>query len=375
MKGMHNIVDSFSLGERFGELTKSREKRLLIRGLVGSSFAVTIAAHSKVRSGVHLIIAENKDGAAYIANDLTELIGEERVMFFPSAAKRSVVHDGEDLSQVVLRTAALSAISNIKKGETLYICSYPEAMCEKVITNQAIEDNSIRVAVEDTIEIAKLIEQLISYEFKKVDFVYEPGQFSVRGGIVDIFSYGENQPYRLDFFGDSVDSIRLFDIASQRSEKSLTDVVIVPYIREITSASMRVPFTQYTQSKGRSTTIWFENVQQLSDRLTDIYKKVAAQRDNVSDIVTTGDELLAAVGDSSIIYLRNEHPTLPANRVIEFDTTLQPSFNKNFELLATNIDENLLKGYQTYILTRNKAQIERLENIFRRATKISLLNR
>ncbi len=365
MRELHDIVKSYSKGGSLAELINKQEKSLLIRGLVGSSFAVTVAAYSQERCGLHLIVAESKDSAAYIANDLTELLGEERVMFFPSASKRSILYDSEDLSSVVLRTAALSAISTLERGESLYLCTYPEAICEKVVTTKTIADNSTEVSVDDTLDIAILVDMLINYEFRKVDFVYEPGQFSVRGGIVDIFSYGENQPYRLDFFGDTVESIRLFDIASQRSTKMLDRVVIVPYIREMTETSLREPLTKFIDDiSGVESTVWIDDPMQLTHKLDDIYKKLLAKRVDAADVVADGSTIISNIGGSRVFYLRSDSDLLPAATTVEFNTTLQPSFSKNFELLASNIDDNILRGYTTYILTRNKAQIERLENIF-----------
>ncbi len=365
MDKKHNIVEHFSKGKSVKTLVKNIEKRLLIRGLVGSSFAVTLASYSRSVKGINLIIASDKEEAAYIANDLTELLGEDKVMFFPSASKRSILYDGEELSSVVLRTSALSAISNHSKGDTLYICSYPEAICEKVVTNRVIEDNSIIIAKEDNFHISELTDRLIEYEFKKVDFVYEPGQFSIRGGIVDIFSYGENQPYRIDFFGDSVDSIRVFDVATQLSQRVLEKVVIVPYIRQITDSSLRVPLSEYLCSgREESVTIWLNGAQQIMDKVDDIYTKLSDKRPDSDEIVTSFADFMGHTLNSKLFYLRGELTQWPANSTIEFSTSLQPSFNKNFELLAEDIDTRLLDGYQTYILTTNKAQIERLEGIF-----------
>ncbi len=373
MVELHDIIKTALTSKPLQLLQKNDEKRLLIKGLVGSSFSVMVAAYGVKHSGVHIIVADSKDSAGYISNDLTEMLGESRVLFFPSAAKKSVLYEGEDLSSVVLRTAALSAISNIKEGESIYICTYAEAICEKVVTKKTIEENSVVIKVNDEHNISHLIDDIIGYGFVKVDFVYEPGQFSVRGGIVDIFSYGENQPYRLDFFGDTVESIRIFDIASQRSQKSLEEVVVVPYIREITASALREPLTQYVSSKNVNATYWFTDAQNLSDKLDSISIKLAEKRDDASSIVTTMEELLLNVGDGRILYLRSDLEHAPAIASVEFNTTLQPSFNKNFDLLAVDFDNNLLNGYKTYILTRNKAQIERLENIFNSIGKKDIL--
>lgn len=365
MKQEYNIIEAFSGGDSFQSLIKCKSQRVLVKGLIGSSLPITIAGYTAVNSGIHIIVMDDKDTAGYLSSDLTEMLGEERVLFFPSASKRSVLYDGEELSSVVLRTSALSAMANIKKGETLYICTYPEAISEKVITTSVIQGNSFELRTGAMEKIDSIVEILLSYDFLKVDFVYEPGQFSVRGGIVDIFSFSENQPYRIDFFGDEIESIRIFDVSSQRSERRVERVNIVPYIRVLTDASLRVSLIDsVSEIKNIETTFWLNTPLHTLSRLDDIFKKLSLKREDAASIVVSVEAFINSLKDKHIIYLRDEIKTLTAQSVIEFNTSVQPSFNKNFELLAKDIDDNLLKGYKTYILTRNKAQVERLENIF-----------
>lgn len=361
----YNIVKAFGEGESFQSLLKCKSSRVVVKGLIGSSLPITIAGYADKNSGIHIIIMDDKDAAGYVSSDLTELLGEERVLFFPSASKRSALYDGEELSSVVLRTTALSAMAGMKKGETLYLCTYPEAVSEKVITTSVIRGNSFELHTGATEKIGSIVEILLSYDFVKVDFVYEPGQFSVRGGIVDIFSFSENQPYRIDFFGDEIESIRVFDVSSQRSERKVERVTIVPYIRVLTDASLRSSLIDFVGDiKEVDATFWLNTPQHTLSRLDDIYKKLSERREDVASVVISGAEFVDSLNDKHIITLREDLKMLPAESVIEFSTSVQPSFNKNFELLAKDIDDNLLKGYKTFILTHNKAQVERLENIF-----------
>lgn len=365
MKQQYNIVKAFAEGGSFRELVRSKSERVLVKGVIGSSLPIIVAGYAEKNSGIHIVVMDDKDTAAYVGNDLTELLGEESVMFFPSASKRSALYDGEELSSVVLRTSALSAMSSIKKGETLYICTYPEAISEKVITTATIQGNSFELKTGSKEKIESIVEILISYDFNKVDFVYEPGQFSVRGGIVDIFSFSENQPYRIDFFGDEIESIRIFDVSSQRSERKVDHVNIVPYIRVLTDASLRSSLVDFVKDiEGAESTFWLHSPNHTVSRLDDIFTKLSAKREDAEAVVISGKEFVSSLADRHIIYLRDSLKSLPEDQLIEFETAIQPSFNKNFELLAKDIDENLLKGYKTYILTRNKAQVERLENIF-----------
>lgn len=369
----YNIIDSFSEGKACKQLIKEKSERVLVKGLVGSSVILALTSYSQERYGIFIIVMDDKDSAAYASNDLTELVGENSVMFFPSVSKRSAAFEGEELSSIVLRTSALTAMSNIKESERLYIITYPEAISEKVVTTETIQSNSFELIVGRRDKIDSIVEILLDYDFKKVDFVFEPGQFSVRGGIVDIFSYSENQPYRIDFFGDEIESIRIFDVSSQRSQRKVESVIIVPYIRELTDASLRISLVDFISTIPQSkTTFWLSSPNHIISRLDDIYNKLVKKQiessvDKVvgtSQIVISGDEFVNSLAEKNIIYLRDEIKTLAAYSQINFNTSVQPTFNKNFELIANDIDSNLLKGYKTYILTKNKAQVERLENIF-----------
>lgn len=365
MRKQYDIVKSFASGEKFSTLVKSKSKRVLVRGAVGSSLSVIIAAYADTHTGVHLIVEEDKDSAAYLSNDLTEILGEKEVMFFPSAAKRSILYGGEDLSSIVLRTSALDAIASISKGEKLFVCTYPEAICEKVITTKSIQENSLSLNSGEDIDIKSLVSSLVDYGFVKVDFVYEPGQFSLRGGIVDIFSFGENQPYRLDFFGDTLDSIRIFDVSSQRSQKSVNRVKIVPYIREVTEAHLRESIFEFINKiKGVKSTIWFDGAPLIENKIGEIYSKLSAKNEEADNLVINLAHYAESLSENKLIFCRADTALLPADKIIDFNISGQPTFHKNFDLLANEIDENTLKGYQTYILTRNKVQVERLENIF-----------
>lgn len=362
----HNIVSSFASCEPMVQLTTSPKGRVLLRGLAGSSLAVAVAGYASKKSGVNILVVENKDTAAYLANDLTELLGEDDVLFFPSAAKRSILYEGEDASSVVLRTTTLNRLSAMAKGDTCFVCTYPEAICEKVVTNKVIIDNSLTINSSKEYDINDIVNQLIDFDFVKVDFVYEPGQFSLRGGILDIFSYGENQPYRLDFFGDELESIRIFDVSTQRSTRKLDKVSVVPYIRELTDASLRISLGEFLVQNSNISgfNVWLSDAPTLLTRLDDIYDKLSAKRDDADNLVLSGSSFISTLAPTKLIYLRRDLQSHPAEKTLEFHTEAQPAFNKNFELLADDIDTNILRGYKTFILTKNKAQIERLENIF-----------
>lgn len=194
----------------FSELTGyyDRFATVGISSLSGSSYALTSAEVILAKRGLHIFVEQDRDTAAYLANDLYTALDPDRVMFLPTGYKRSVQYGQEDTSGIVQRTAALNAIKNLTKGEYLVVCTWPEALIEKVTPVEQLKRTTVKVTTGEKLSPAFLEETLVEYGFERVDFVHEPGQYSVRGGIIDVFSFSENRPYRLDFFGDEVESIR-----------------------------------------------------------------------------------------------------------------------------------------------------------------------
>ena len=182
--------------------------------LAGSSFSLLAAGTVLQRGGLHVMVMEDRDAAGYLYNDLFPFLDERRLLFFPTAYKRSIQFGQEDPAGIVQRTTALGAIRNLGSG-TLVLCTYPEALVEKVVGRQQLASSTLQIRVGDTLSTTFVEEALRENGFERVEFVYEPGQYSLRGGIIDIFSFADNRPYRVDFFGDEVDSIRYFDLGSQ----------------------------------------------------------------------------------------------------------------------------------------------------------------
>ena len=198
-----------------------------LKELVGGAFSLYAAATIRRTGGVHVFVAEDRDAAAYLLNDLYALLDERRILFFPSSYKRSIVYGAEDAQGVVQRTAALNALRTPPAGY-LALCTYPEALAERVVDAEALRRETMTVRAGDHLRPADLVEWLDESGFVRVDFVYEPGQYSQRGGIVDVFSYVESLPYRFDFFDEEVDSIRRFNISSQLSQDKLQQAEIIP---------------------------------------------------------------------------------------------------------------------------------------------------
>ena len=353
--------------EALGRLCREYENRsatVHLEELVGGALSFYAAAAVAESGGVHVFVAEDRDAAAYLLNDFYNLLDERQVYFFPSSWKRSAAYGAEDAQGVVQRTAAMHAVRNFTGKGYLVVCTYPEALAERVADAEALQRETIGVKVGDRISIEVLEQALVDAAFTRVDFVYEPGQYSVRGGIVDVFSYSESKPYRLDFFGDEVDSIRRFNISSQLSSDRLERVEIIPDLNAGTPAAAKVSFARFA---GTEASWWFYDADFVLRRVNDIRRRTLSDMehpDQIDSLLTSRNSLLADLSGSRIFLLRDNLPERPAVAAVKFSTAPQPKFNKNFEMLADDMIRNALRGYDTYILSENKAQVERLENIF-----------
>ncbi|MBQ5710889.1 MAG: DEAD/DEAH box helicase, partial [Alistipes sp.] len=353
--------------KRASELRKCLENEgstVHLEQMVGGAFSLYAADVVERMGGIHVFLADDRDSAAYLLNDLYELLDEERVTFFSSGYKRSAAYGAEDAQGVVRRTAALNAVAGFKRGY-LVICTYPEALAETVADRVDLEHLSRKIRRGDRLSQDEFVAWLQEHDFERVDFVYEPGQYSVRGGIVDVFSYVESKPYRIDFFGDEVDSLRRFDISSQLSSERPDEVEIVPNMMR-KGDDERVSLARFV---GRATW-WMSDGDYALRKVMDVRRRCLEQASDEEDAraiasrLTSRQRLIEDLELCSIALLKNNIRERQAEHTITFDTTPQPKFNRNFELLADDIRWNTQRGYTTYILSHNKAQIERLDNIF-----------
>lgn len=343
---------------------KNRSATVHLEELVGGALSFYAAAAVAESGGVHVFVAEDRDAAAYLLNDFYNLLDEKQVYFFPSSYKRSAAYGAEDAQGVVQRTATMQAVRGFSGKGYLVVCTCPEALAERVADAEALRRETIAVKIGDKISIEVLEQALVDAAFTRVDFVYEPGQYSVRGGIVDVFSFSESKPYRLDFFGDEVDSIRRFNISSQLSSDKLDRVEIIPDLNAGIPASAKVSFARFA---GADASYWFYDADFVLRRVNDIRRKTLSDMEHpeeIDSLLTSRNSLLNDLSESRIFTLRDNLPERPAEVNVKFSTAPQPKFNKNFEMLADDMIRNALRGYDTYILSENKAQVERLENIF-----------
>ena len=364
MEKIENILQRVEGSKAFNSLLKEHRKKSVtvhLENLVGGALSLYSSALIARAGGVHVFVAEDRDAAAYMLNDFYALLDEERVHFFPTSYKRSILYGKEDAQGVVQRTNALNAIRH-HKGGYLVICTYPEALAERVADERAITESCLKLKVGDAIRISDLEELLVDNGFEQVDFVYEPGQYSLRGGIVDVFSYSENRPFRIDFFGDEIDSIRRFNISSQLSHDKVEQVEIIPNMN-----SSEVEKVSLARFAGDDVTFWYYDAEYVLKRVNDLRRKVLGEMEEPSKIdtlLTSRNGLLQDMAECRMCLLRDNLKERVADVVITFAATPQPKFNKKFDILADDMEDSALKGYKTYILSESKAQIERLDNIF-----------
>ena len=347
-----------------GLLEEPDGKVVHLKGLSGSSRSAFIhACLSKVR-GAHLIILNEKEEAAYFYNDLTTLGGTDHILFFPSSYTRSIQYKKTDEANIITRTQVLKRL-NERRVES-FIITYPEALMERVISRKGLDDNTFLIKEGEKINREFLKELLETYRFELVDFVNEPGQYALRGSIIDIFSFSSTHPCRIDFFGDEVESIRAFDVESQLSVEKVRKISVVPNIQwEKERLVKRVSFFEYLP---KNTTIWTDDLGVILSRIDDIYDRTSIEDE--SDVTLMKSEVIANAHDlvhdmARLNKVEFGHYFIKnAIQEFTFNTSPQPVFNKNFELLSEEIRQKTSDGYEVRVLSDNENQFERLKDIF-----------
>ena len=340
---------------------------ITLNGLSGSSFSfITSAIFNKI-DRPFLLVLNDKEEAAYILNDLEQLIGEKDVLFYPGSYRRPYQIEETDNANVLLRAEVLNRINSRKKPAV--IITYPDALFEKVVTRKELSKNTLKINKSDTLSLDFLNEVLFEYHFKRVDFVTEPGEFSVRGGILDVFSFSHDEPYRIEFFGDEVESIRTFDVETQLSTDQVNRIRIIPNVEKKHLNESRESFLKYISA---DTVIFLKNPELIYNRIDLFFEK--AQKAFVelnSDIkqskpeeLFTNSNLLKEQLTSFTLATLGGFDNIPNSEHLDFNTTPQPSFNKKFDLLITNLNENNLQGYENYIFCSSEVQTRRFHDIF-----------
>lgn len=353
----------------FPELTGALSEESLavhyIDGLAGSARSALIQACLAELKGPHLLVFLDKEEAAYFYTDLVTLEGTpERTLFFPSSYKRSVQYQQTDEANIITRVQTLRRLSERRVAS--FIITYAEALVESVVSKRQLGESTMEVKQGEKIDMAFLEEVLREYDFQLVDFVYEPGQYAVRGGIVDVFSYAASHPCRIDFFDDEVDSIRIFDTDSQRSLETVKKVNIIPNIQwEHEMGEKRISFLDYIPS---STMLWLDQPGLITDRVQSLYDKTSFNGEEERQIrkeqFLIPGSLLSEKMNRFRKVIFGVHMKDRDKHTWQFNTSPQPAFHKNFELLASHLKEQSAEGCSNYILSENEKQLERLRDIF-----------
>ena len=346
-----------------------------LKGLVGSAFSFVVSNTFKQAEKPFLLIFNDKEEAAYYLNDLEQLLSDKDVLFYPGSYRRPYQIEETDNANVLLRAEVLNRINSRRKPAI--IVTYPDALFEKVVTRKELEKNTLKIAVNDELSIDFINEVLFEYKFKRVDFVTEPGEFSVRGGIVDVFSFSHDEPYRIEFFGDEVDSIRTFDVETQLSTDQIKKISIIPNVENKFLDENRESFLKYIASK---TVVFAKNSELLFSRIDSLFEKAEEAFETLSKDIKhetpiesfcNSDLLKKQLFDFTLVefgttsYFTNVRSSEDeTSQPLEFNTTPQPTFNKQFNLLIDNLNANHDKGYTNYIACVSEQQAKRFHDIF-----------
>ncbi|MBC6996430.1 transcription-repair coupling factor [Lewinella lacunae] len=371
------LLQRYADSPRVAEITRlSREEnapRLQLKGLAGSLESFLIAGCYRHAGGHYLVVANDKEEAAYIQNTIASLLPKKQVRLLPDSFRRPQYFDVLDPTNVLLRTETINYLTHSKsKGEI--VVTYPEALFERVVAPQELTKARIELSKGERLDVDTIIEVLVEYGFRRQEFVYEPGQFSIRGGIVDIFSYGNEYPYRVELFDDEIESIRTFDPLEQLSVGQVEYVSIVPNINTKFGQHQK---TSIFEVLPPDTTIWLQDFQLLMDKLEECFQRAeefALNLTNIDDeelaqifrdraFIRPG-EVLEDVQDKPLVFFSNYQQPFDIDHTIECRAKPQPSFNKNFDLLIRNLLENTSGGLTNYLFASNPKQIERFYAIF-----------
>ena len=377
---------------RLAEAIAKRKSNVVVDGLQGSSAALYFAAllnRGLVREDgggqPYLFVMDDQEDAGYFYHDLTQMLGDKDIAFFPSSYRRAIKYNQKDDANELLRTNTLTSVLNRPSSlnAQLVIVTYPDALAERVVSRQNVEQHSIILSKGSTVDVMELESQLFDLGFTRTDYVYEPGQFAIRGSIVDVFSFSNEDPYRVDFFGDEVDSIRTFDIISQLSGEKQESITIVPDLLET-----QCQYISLLSFLPENTLVVTRSLQYVADKIDEICKAGRSRQAEIEADATTKemivpDGLLSSKAEfekdvaqlrkvmigSSIVKETQDSKSLH----VSFNTSTQPLFHKNFELVTNEFERLISEGYSINIFADNDKQIRRLEDIFDANRKGSML--
>ena len=331
-----------------------------IEGVKASGKSILLASLFKQTTGKFFVIYEDSETAAYAYNDIVNILGKENIGILPSSYTNHKRRNTIDVSSEILRTDALNILSN---NNSYLVISSPEGISELIINKNNFASQRINIATNDIVSQESIIQSLINFKFEQVEFVYQPGQFSQRGSILDIFSYSNELPYRLDFFGDTIDSIRTFDITKQLSIDNVDKISIFPNIKE--QANNLVPIFDYI---SKDTTIILNNRKYIGDQLDIIYDKILVNKNTDTHTTILNTNISKYIFKNNLInYCTLDFTARDSNintSTISFNQSSQPLFHKNFDIVSDVIHKYITDGYTIYICSDSVKQTDRIQSIF-----------
>ena len=364
-----------------------KSRNVFLDGLVASSSAMLFGSLTTKCNARILFIMQDADEAGYLYHDLTQILGDKRVLFFPSSYRRAVKYGQKDAASEILRTEALCEIKNEKfkkkkdsdggHGNSLFIVSYPEALAELVVSQKSMDNRMLTLTKDEEKPMEEISATLRDFGFSEVDYVYEPGQFARRGSILDVYSFSSEYPFRIDFFGDEIDTIRTFEVENQLSKDKCDSVTIVPELSQ--SAEDRIPILQFlpkdTMLCVKDFTYACDIINKVYDEgfsqqalteqtagATEVEQQEIMKRMRSETQLVSGSTFMRDALDFRMIEIGHK-PTRHADATIRFDIKPQPLFHKNFDLLKKSLEDYQLMGYKVYILADSMKQQERLKEI------------
>lgn len=351
-----------------------------MQGLSASAAPVLFSTVAGKICKTVVFILQDADEAGYFYHDLTQIMGQDDVLFFPSSYRRAVKYGQRDAASEILRTEVLSRLSRRKteKNSSLYIVSCPEAVSELVVSKKRLDERTLTLSAGQTVDLVGVQRTLRDFGFSEVDYVYEPGQFAVRGSIMDVYSFSSEWPFRIDFFGNEIDTIRTFEVQDQLSRDKRDTVEIVPELARMTDEKM--PLTSFLPS---DTILVVKDMMYLRDTVSQIYKDgfssqaiterlegaTEAEQDQIMRDMRRENQLVSGTrfAEETEAFRRVEighKPTGTPDATIKFNITPQPLFHKNFDLLTRSLEDYRLMGYKLYIFADSEKQTKRLRDIF-----------
>lgn len=383
---IQELIELYARSPQVSALVKMLDdvsvRSISLQGLVTSAIPTLFAALAKRLKSTILFVLQDADEAGYFYNDLAQMMGKQQVFFFPSSYRRQVKYAQRDAANEILRTEVLARLSSLTTDgvgdKAFYVITYPEALTEKVVTKTNLDKRSVKLHTGDECDISDLVRKFRQLGFNEVDYVYEPGQFAQRGSIVDVYSFSHEYPFRLDFFGDEIDSIRTFEVQTQLSRVKRDTVEVVPELSA--TESKKEPFLTFLPQDAL---LFMKDFKYVSDRIEGIYREgfstqaiterlegaTEIEQNAIREELKAERQLLSAsefetlsekFRQIELLKKESERPQV----ALHFNISPQPLFHKNFDLLVPTLEDYLLKGYKLYILADSPKQQQRLKEIF-----------